>query len=260
MKDKTRFILTDIHGNYLTMLALIDKVAQEGGYTKQFVLDNLTICGDLEDRGPRSKQIIQFCIDNNVDVAMGNHELMMLDEALRAFGNFTKTGNYGYDLWTINGGDATMDSYLSEEEEDSRGNVYRTFDITSLLAHLEWMKTLPYYIEYPDLKTADGRHLTCSHSNIHNVWKHRDSADKQKKNDFENQVVWGRPNKVKDCFEIFNVFGHTPQKDGPRLKSIFANIDTGCFYDGEKGYNQLTCLQFPEMTVFTQENIDRETV
>ena len=257
---KTRFIFTDIHGNYLTLMTLIAKVATETGLEPQFIIDNMTICGDLQDRGPRSRQIIQFCIDNNVDVVMGNHELMMVDEALRTFGNFTKSGNYGYDLWTVNGGDATMDSYLSEEEEDDQGNTTMTFDLTSLLAHIEWMKKLPYYIEYPELKTADDRYLVCSHSQIHNIWKHRDSDDKQKKNDFEQQVVWGRPNKVKDCFDIFNVFGHTPQKDGPRIKVPFANIDTGCFYNGKKGYFQLTCLQFPEMNIFSQENIDKEII
>ena len=249
---KTRFIFTDIHGHFLTLMALIDKTAKEAGVTRQFVIDNMTICGDLEDRGPRSRQIIQFCIDNSIDVVMGNHELMMVDNALKQASYFTKNRGFDYDMWTVNGGDTTMESYLIGEEGS------KTVDISTLYDHIKWMEKLPYYIEYKDLTTDDGRYLVCSHSQIHNVWKMRDSDDKQKKNDFEQQVVWGRPNKVKDCFEIFNVIGHTPQKDGPRVRVPFANIDTGCFYDGEKGYFQLTCLQFPEMNVFTQENIDKE--
>ena len=254
---KTRFIFTDIHGNFLTFMALIGKVAYEAGVDKQFVVDNMTVCGDLQDRGELSKQVIQFCIDNDVDVAMGNHELMMLDGALRAFSYYTKNGWWGNDMWVQHGGRATMDSYLDIVPEwPEHGASVESFDMTALLAHLKWMKKLPYYIEYPELKTADGRYLVCSHSNIHNVWKHRNSEDKEKKNSFEEQVVWARPTKVKDCFDIFNVFGHTPQQNGPRIRVPFANIDTGCFYKEEEGYFQLTCLQFPEMKVYSQENID----
>ena len=256
---KTKFIMSDIHGNYLTMLALVDKVAKEAGVDRQFVIDNLVICGDLQDRGPRSKQIIQFCIDNNIDVAMGNHELMMCDSALAQAGYFAKNRGFDYDMWTVNGGDATMESYILEEDLDN-GTVKRTVDMSTLYDHIKWMEKLPYYIEYTDIKNDDGRHLVCSHSQIHNVWKHRASEDKQLKDRFEQEIVWGRPHKVKDNKEIYNVFGHTPQKDGPRIRNNFSNVDTGCFYNGERGYYQLTCLQFPEMEVFSHENIDMEEV
>jgi hypothetical protein len=43
--------------------------------------------------------------------------------------------------------------------------------------------------------------------------------------------------------------------EGPRIETHFANIDTGAFYHSEP-FGVLTALQFPEMRVYTQPNID----
>ena len=68
--------------------------------------------------------------------------------------------------------------------------------------------------------------------------------------------MWGRPNHIRPITGIFNVFGHTPIKNGPRIKSCYANIDTGCCYKKYPGLGVLTALQFPGMIVYSQENID----
>ena len=50
----------------------------------------------------------------------------------------------------------------------------------------------------------------------------------------------------------------------PKITKIYANIDTGgCFAkeivaNGLEGYGVLTALQFPEMKVFQQKNIDTQ--
>ena len=48
---------------------------------------------------------------------------------------------------------------------------------------------------------------------------------------------------------------YTPIENGPKIKSDYANIDTGCFYTAEPGYGVLTALQFPEMVVYQQDNV-----
>lgn len=255
MHENTKFIFTDIHGNYLTLVALIDKVAKNSNITKQEVISNTVICGDLIDRGPMSKQIVDFCIENKIPVTMGNHEVMMIEEALSIFSHYIKNGTIKSSSWTASGGGETFKSYLSEQTDED-GNAIEALSLSSLLGHIDWMKKLPLYLEFEDIKNNEGRHLVCSHSQIHNVWRHRNSEEKMWQDRFKDAILWGRPHKIKDSRRIYNVHGHTPQKDGARVKTNYANIDTGCFYKREKGYAKLTCLQFPKMTVTEQENID----
>jgi len=242
-------ILTDIHGNFNTMMALLDKIPQEEKDK------GIVICGDLVDRGPRSRQIVQWCIDNNIQVVKGNHEVMMVDDAMKEASYYKK--NYTFDYfgsggaWVVNGGFETLESYI-DTDEDGRKDI----NILALHEHIMWMDKLPLYIEFRNIKNEDGRYLVISHSNITNQWKDRDSQDKNRLKYFENAVLWGRPHKIKDVPEIFNVIGHTPQQNGPRIRKTYANIDTGCFYKGEPGYYRLTALQYPEMIVYEQENID----
>jgi len=219
-------ILTDIHGNYDTMLALLAKIPEE---EKQ---KGIVICGDLIDRGPKSKEVVEWVIKNKIPTVKGNHEQMMID--------WVNNGCNGHDLhWMHNGGDFCL-------------NSYNEVPIDLFKAHVKWMESLPLFIEYPDLKLPEGRHLVISHSNIGNVWEKRNDNGA-----IQNTVLWGREHYVKDSPEIYNVIGHTPQEGGPTIHSYFANIDTGCFYV-RIGFGKLTALQFPEMIVYEQENIEGE--
>lgn len=250
-------ILTDPHGNFDTMMALLDIIPQEEKDK------GIVICGDLIDRGPKSKEIIQYCIDNKIQVVRGNHEDMMVDEHLLVVGFMAKTGllprgNAG-SLWTVNGGYETLQSYESYDEDvlDERGLPTRLFDLETLEEHVEWLKLLPYYWEFPDIKNDEGRFLVISHSNIGNVWDIRGTNDTKLKERFINTVAWGRPTKIDDVPEIYNVIGHTPQEHGPRIRKTYANIDTGCFWTRQgDGCGILTALQFPEMIAYEHENID----
>ena len=51
------------------------------------------------------------------------------------------------------------------------------------------------------------------------------------------------------------MIGHTPMADDPQVETRFANIDTGAVFNS-KPFGVWTALQFPEMRVFTQPNID----
>lgn len=226
-------ILSDIHGNFDTMMALLDMIPQEEKDK------GIAICGDLIDRGPKSKEVVQWCIDNKISVVKGNHEEMMVD--WEAAGR-----KYSNQLWLGNGGLETLDSYKEKVDHPYlKGEVQ--WDL--FREHCEWMDKLPYYIEFPNIKKDDGRYLVISHSNIGNVWKIKDTEKGRL------QITWGRPHKIKDVPEIYNVVGHTPQEFGARYRKTYANIDTGCFYT-RGGYGRLTALQFPEMIFYEHENID----
>jgi len=203
----------------------------------------IAICGDLIDRGPKSMEVVQWCIDNNIQVVKGNHEEMMVDWEF--FGR-----KYSNQLWLGNGGLEALDSYKEKIDHPYlKGEVQ--WDVFK--KHCEWMDKLPYYIKYPNVKNDEGRYLVISHSNIGNVWKIRDTEKAHA------EITWGRPNKIKDVPEIYNVIGHTPQENGARVRSIYSNIDTGCFYT-HGGYGRLTALQFPEMIIYEHQNIDEKPV
>lgn len=248
-------ILTDIHGNFDTMMALLDMIPQEEKNK------GIVIAGDLIDRGPKSKEVVQWCIDNNIQVVKGNHEEMMVDESIEIERYINKHGHPPPQgrgtLWTINGGYETLESYydIDEGNLDERGLPKRTFDIDTFKKHCNWMDLLPYYLEFPNIKNDEGRYLLVSHSNVAPVWGLKDTGEENKEMWFQRAVTWGRPNKIKDIPEIYNVIGHTPQEFGARYRKTYANIDTGCFYT-RGGYGRLTALQFPEMIFYEHENID----
>jgi len=234
-------IIADVHGHYKTLMALLDQIPQEEKDK------GIVMSGDLVDRGPRSRQVMNWCIDNDILCVRGNHEQMVIDEGSKevqiVFSGksaiYTTSG-----MWLMNGGGQTMESYLYG------GN---SFDFDLFYEHRAWMKKLPYYLEFKDIKDSSGKHLVVSHSIANNVWNLRNSETGKEK--FETAVLWNRPKKYMGSVEIFNVFGHTPTEI-PIVGNSYVNIDTGVFVPKEKGYGRLTALQFPEMVFYTQDDID----
>lgn len=177
----------------------------------------LCFTGDLIDRGPDSSKVVDFVRLNSHFCVRGNHE----DMAIQAHG-FSK-----YAHWLSQGGTATERSYDLEFDPDK-------FD-----KDREWFKTLPVILEFEDVKNKDGRSLLVSHS----------SADGF--NDY--YIMWNRnltEGIINDIPGKFNIFGHSPV-DFPVITDFFAGIDTACVYGGE-----LTAISFPDMTVYTQKNIE----
>lgn len=93
--------------------------------------DDVYFLGDLIDRGPKSAQVVDFVQNSSYLCLLGNHELM----ALRAFTS-QQVNEVGLQAWMYSGGLTTLESYQS---------VYQ------LLAHLEWFRTLPLYLDLGDL-------------------------------------------------------------------------------------------------------------
>lgn len=254
-------VITDVHGCYLTMLELIKRCKAK------YPDKEIVIAGDLADRGPRSKEVIQYCIDNNIKVVRGNHEQIFIDEAPRL--RFSG-------LWALNGGKQCYDSYCEDvyveewaesdipkpkrtspldnwKKQSDTLNHWREVDTETMLKHKEWMKTLPYYLEFPDCKNDEGRYLVVSHSCITNIWDNRDQKDNPF---FKQHCLWNRnTGDWIDNPEIFNVFGHTPQEGGPWVTKGWACIDTGACFNSI-GYRCLTALVYPEMDFIYQQTID----
>lgn len=240
----SRIVITDPHGCYLTLVALISKLP--AGIP-------ITIAGDLIDRGPRSMQVLEFVKHQGYDLVLGNHEIMMLDELKLYPADENGPAKHYIDnyhgIWTMNGGAQTMKSYLYTNE---LGHVDYNYKL--LQEHLHWLKTKPYYLHYPEIKDAQGQSLLVTHSTAAKVWDKRDGTGVDQFT-FRNHVLWERnpfPPKIEG---VFNIYGHTPQQNGPTVKEHFACIDNGVYLKPTL-YGKLYALVFPEMTLFSQDCLD----
>jgi serine/threonine protein phosphatase 1 len=229
--QKNIYIIGDVHGCYKTLRALIDKLPQKEQ-------SHICFVGDVIDRGKDSKKIIEFIQAHYYDCVLGNHEEMMIEQLPLIL---KKNNAAKYSWFTQYGGDATIESYDN--------------NIALLNAHLNWLKTLPLYLQYPHLKTSQNRHLVVSHSHILQSWKYKncpkDSPQFQK---FKNECLYSRF-KEHEHKKIFNVFGHTPVEKVTFYKSG-VDIDLGCCYKNQPKKGKLCALEFPSMKTFIQKNIE----
>ena len=225
------FIIGDVHGCYDTLQALMNKLPQNA---------KVVFVGDIIDRGKYSKEVIKFIRDNNYDCVLGNHEILMIDSLYQSQCGKTMEKSGWYRQC---GGEDTMKSYNNTLDQTFKDD-------------LQWLNTLPYYLEYKDIKTTDGRYLVVSHSAISDYWKYKDFDNKSDEFKlFIEYMVWSRDKQIYDNKDIYNVFGHTIVSDAI-VEKYYANIDTGCVYKEHRKYGNLSCLAFPAMQVITQQNIE----
>lgn len=121
-------VISDIHGCYRTLLRLLDKCPRT--HTPVFA-------GDLIDRGPHSRQVVEFAIRHQIPTVAGNHEdLMLVSRGLQ-------TAAHDKDAWYYNGALQTLESYPSGK---------------SLQRHIKWINVLPLFIHYPGLLVSHTGH------------------------------------------------------------------------------------------------------
>lgn len=214
----------DVHGCEKTLRALVKNIRE------QFPEAEIVMCGDLIDRGPRSRQVVQFVIDQGFKCVSGNHENMMVTD-------LDETTEYP-GTWQMNGGDQALKSYDNDQDK--------------LAAHAKWMSRLPAVLVFPDVKNESGDVLVVSHSTVQDYFE-----DGKIIPGMESEVMWNRNyiSEAKGMHQgIYNVHGHTPTPKA-QIGKFHANIDTGCCFK-RSHYGVLTALAFPSMTLIQQENID----
>lgn len=235
-QNKQVTVIGDIHGVFDTFMELLKKIP-EG--------DIIVCAGDFIDRGPKSKEVIQYLIDHpEIKCVQGNHENMCYTDILS---DTPKTPFDGE--WLAYQAKETLQSYKRED-----GIV----DMDLLREHAKWMKSLPYYLEFHEYKDKLDRHLVVSHASLGSTWHFKDKIEDHRHHTFLNNCIWNRdPPRYLD--NIYNVFGHTPCYMEPKIKSFFANIDTGCVFN-RPGYSKLTALRWPSLEIIQQQNIDKKSI
>lgn len=220
-----RFVIGDIHGCIATLVALVENKIKPNRD------DEIIFVGDLIDRGPNPKAVVDFVMELrkkfNVIVIRGNHEQMLLDSL---------TDGYAYELWYFNGSEQTLRSFkISHPSKMER-------------KYIDFFSNLPFYVSWED--------FVVTHGDL-NFDLEDPFAD-------THTMLWGRglpfrPEKIN--FRRL-VVGHTPTsleiiKSSIKEAKIF--VDGGCVYkrslrNGNLG--NLVALELNSLELFVQPNID----
>ncbi len=217
------FAISDIHGCYKTFYELVVNTI------KLKKSDHLILLGDYIDRGDKSKEVIDFIIDLsgkgfNITPLTGNHELMMTD----AYHNQDMLP-----LWLMNSGLSTLSSFDIQDIREM-DNHYLDF-----FSNLEYYRVSGNFIfvhagfdDYATNPFLDTRSM---------VWECRFSYDNPH---LRNKTI---------------IHGHRPKtiayvKRMISEKSKVIPVDTGCVYDREQGYGNLSALEVTSMTLFSVPN------
>ena len=224
--DKDIFIIGDVHGCYKTLRALINKLPKDS---------TIIFTGDLIDRGPKSKETVEYIIDNQFFSVLGNHdrEFCFIDQE-----NEGKPiiRDYMYGDWGIV---ETIKSYQKNFNEE----LYKK--------HIDFLSSLPLFIE------VEGTDLIVSHSLLHPVWK--GSNEKLYTEEDISKLLYShlinKSGNIKYYGEqfnngFFNVIGHTYFENVYEAEE-FSCIDTGVVLGGK-----LTAISYPDMKVIQQNFID----
>lgn len=233
-----QYVIGDVHGEYDTLLALIEKLPTE---------HELIFVGDLIDRGPKSKEVIAYIKNSDCLCVLGNHEELMLeygDLFIKAFFNNKTEVPFLCARWIKNGGKETLMSYDLVHIQDKQLKIkYNHSAIYEFIEDLNWLKSLPLYIKLNTLK--NDKPIVITHASVSKDWHLHDVEEQQ--NIFRETVLWNRMQPRSDSL-IFNIYGHTPVEE-VNLEQHFLCIDTGCTYGLEMGFGELTayCIQTQEL-------------
>ena len=218
-----RFVIPDIHGCERTFRRLLETVIRPD------TGDSLYLLGDIMDRGPRSKEVIDEICQLRVKgyvihSVRGNHEDMFLKSC--------RDRTYFY-LWMVNGGHTTLKSFGVEDACEIPRN-YR-----------EIIESFPYFIELDDFILV--------HAGL-NFRIPDPFADTE-------AMLWSRDREAaKSLIGGRRVIsGHTPLSREEIARSLREDrimLDNGCVYKGEAGLGSLAALELNSMTLYFQENID----
>ena len=223
MSAPRRFAIPDIHGCARSFQRLVHEVLRLERR------DRLYLLGDLIDRGPGSKEVVDEVMRMQeagfaVHPLRGNHEEMLSNACFdRAM----------FRIWMLNGGGATLASF-GVEDPCEIPERYRTF-----------IERLPTHILLDDVILV--------HAGL-NFQAGDPFSDTE-------AMLWSRSYEV-DRSRIGGrrlVCGHTPQSLEAIRQSLSTDrimLDNGCVYGPVGGLGTLTALELDSLDLFTQECLD----
>ena len=227
------YIIGDIHGEYKTLLELIDKLPKDA---------KLIFVGDLIDRGLQRREIIEYIRARDYQVVRGNHEQFMIEDGQKLIDNLLADKEVSMtNTWVFAGGIETLLSYgLLEKHEDTYLFVKDLEGIAQLQNDIEWMKNLALYIEMENPHNP-ALPIVISHASIGDFWDLEESNYKH----FEFYIMTNRRRPSADA-PIFNIYGHT-NVSSVVIGRNFVSLDTGCGRSDGEGKLSAYCIETHEI-------------
>jgi serine/threonine protein phosphatase 1 len=206
------FAIGDIHGCFDKLTSLMGIIDMDP------IQDTLVFIGDYIDRGPQSKEVVDYLIDlakqqSRVIFLKGNHE-QMLELYLSGAEKLSFLANGGY---------ATLRSYSKDNSSDEAGLIPS--------AHLDFFDNLRLCYE------------TDQYIFVHAGLKSNIPLEEQDVWD----MLWVRDKFIYSDFDFGKrvIFGHTPFRK-PLIFDNKIGIDTGAVYG-----NKLTCVELPAVKFYS---------
>jgi serine/threonine protein phosphatase 1 len=214
------YAIGDIHGCLAPLKTLLGRLDLGDG-------DELVFLGDYVDRGPDSKGVVDYLLENrkpNWRFLRGNHEQLLLDW-------LENPGSVSAATWLLNGGLQTLQSYLPKKDLDElRGEgAYQMLRSAIPANHVEFFNSLPLFYETPEAYFC--------HAGV--------DLSKPLAGQTADDLLWIRRKFIQDPRPTpkLVVFGHSPVEK-TLLDKDRINLDTGCVYGGF-----LTALRLPDRTL-----------
>lgn len=188
---KKVYALSDLHGHYEILLAMLEKIHFDDS-------DTLYILGDCNDRGEKAMEIYQFIQQHSDHIFLlkGNHELMMRD-FLRKEDWECPRGR----LWKSNGGARTleqMERFLRKDCISENDFLDKRAEFRSWM--MDYVDSLPGFVEI----NVSGQPLVL----VHAGFNPEEPLSRQE----EEVCAW-----IRDWFYLSPsirgktvIFGHTP--------------------------------------------------
>ena len=236
---RKRWVIPDIHGCVKTLKALFEEQIKPTRY------DEIYFLGDYIDRGPDSKEVIDFIRglqkdEYNVTALKGNHEDMLAelhDAEKQSKGSFFSIfSNKKRDAWFAMGGKETLKSFGVSSAKEIPPD------------YIEWIKGLPYYVELENWVLV--------HAGLN--FKAEDPfSDKL-------SMLWLRDYEIRP--ELIGnrkiIHGHVPVNLELISLSVnnriykFIDLDNGIYVRDHQGYGNLVVLELTGMEMVIGDNRD----
>jgi len=211
-------VIADIAGQYKALQALLEKMPRNA--------EPISI-GDMVDRGPMSKEVVEFFMANGRAI-MGNHEHLMLNAG-------PGCSYYPEGLWFYNGGGNTFKSF------GGGGGVPDKI--------LKWVSTLPKYLELEGCLISHA-FLSPVHKTIREACDFgTDTMDPK----CEESIIWNRSEPIRRAEYNLQIAGHNSHFGLRRFSDDQG--DFGLCIDDSK-HKVLTGINLPSMEVYQQKYID----
>lgn len=215
-------IIGDIAGRFDELLLLLAKMPKA---------DLILSVGDMVDRGPKSKEVLEWFMNTpNTEAIYGNHEDMMLGAV---------TGHATTD-WFNNGGVQTAMNFIVDPDKIMHyyKDIIENISVPSEI--IDWLKKRPMYYETDD--------LFVSHAPLTSL-KNKPTDPYSR----DHYFIWNRyaPSKPSEKFMVYGhngMFKSHKWGDGGEYAICIDNSHTG----------KLTGMHWPSKEIFKQDFLDRE--